>query len=259
MSREQTRKQEVNTIADYITAETAMPSFIPYPRFLLEMEMSHTAMLLYALLLDRTTLSRKNGWQDDKGRIYIVYPVAEMAGTLHKTLVTIQTALNELDGAGLVERRRRGFSVPNRLYVKLPPDIKDSLLMEQRKLYITPKENFTDDTKKTLPTTQRKLNTNQLTINQLTENQTNGASGEQPAAHGRYKNIFLSETEYAELKAEYPDRLERFIEEMSRYLAASGKTYKSYAAALRIWADNDKKGASKKGIPDYSYKEGESL
>lgn len=65
------------------------------------MELSQTAMLLYALLLDRTTLSRKNGWQDDKGRIYIVYPVAEIAGTLHKTTVTIQNALNELDGAGL--------------------------------------------------------------------------------------------------------------------------------------------------------------
>ena len=59
--------------------------------------------------------------------------------------------------------------------------------------------------------------------------------------------------------AEYPDRLERFIEEMSRYLAANGKSYQNYAAALRIWAGNDKKEAPKKGIPDYSCKEGESL
>lgn len=43
------------------------------------------------------------------------------------------------------------------------------------------------------------------------------------------------------------------------YLAASGKSYQNYAAALRIWAGNDKKGAPKKGIPDYSCKEGESL
>ena len=57
----------------------------------------------------------------------------------------------------------------------------------------------------------------------------------------------------------YPDRLERFIEEMSRYLAANGKSYQNYAAALRIWAGNDKKEAPKKGIPDYSCKEGESL
>ena len=82
---------------------------------------------------------------------------------------------------------------------------------------------------------------------------------EPPAPYGRYRNIFLSEAEYAELKEDYPDRLERFIEEMSRYLAASGKSYQNYAAALRIWAGNDKKGAPKKGIPDYSCKEGESL
>ena len=52
---------------------------------------------------------------------------------------------------------------------------------------------------------------NQTTINNLTENQTMGASGEPPAAFGRYQNIFLSQTEYDELQAEYPDRLERFI------------------------------------------------
>ena len=238
-----------------------MPPFIPYPRFLLEMGLSYTAMLLYALLLDRTTLSRKNGWEDDKGRIFIVYPVAEMAGTLHKTTVTVQTALNELDRAGLVERRRRGFSIPNRLYVKLPPDIKDSLLMKQRKLYIAPKENFTDDVKETLSTTQRKLNTNQLTINKLTESQTKGASGEQPpAAFGRYKNVFLSDTEIAELRAEYPDKWEYYIDRLSCHIASSGKKYQSHAATIYKWAQEDAaKQKPKKGIPDYSFKEGESL
>jgi len=45
---------------------------------------------------------------------------------------------------------------------------------------------------------------------------------------------------------------------MSHYLAATGKTYQNYAAALRRWADKDRKGAAS-GLPDYSYKEGESL
>ena len=31
---------------------------------------------LYALLLDRSTLSQKNGWQDSEGRTYIVYPLS---------------------------------------------------------------------------------------------------------------------------------------------------------------------------------------
>ena len=100
---------------------------------------------------------------------------------------------------------------------------------------------------------------NQTTINNLTESQTKGVSGEPPAPYGRYQNIFLSQAEYDELQAEYPDRLERLIEEMSHYLAASGKAYQNYAAALHRWAANDKKGAVKQGIPDYTCMEGESL
>ena len=251
--------KEATLIAEYITAETKLPPYLPYPRFLLKMDISQTAKLLYALLLDRSTLSQKNGWQDDEGRIYVFYPVAEIAEILDKSTMTVQSALKELDMAGLLERERSGFSAPNRLYVKLPPVLKISLPMTYEKLYISPKENFTDDVKKTLDMTQRKLYPNQTTINNLTESQTKGVSGGPSAPYGRYGNIFLSQTEYDELQAEYPDRLERFIEEMSRYLAASGKSYQNYAAALRIWAGNDKKGAPKKGIPDYSCKEGESL
>ena len=76
-----------DTIADYIMADTPLPIYLPYPRFLLKMEISQTAKLLYALLLDRSTLSQKNGWQDGEGRIFIVYPVAEIAEMLDKWLV----------------------------------------------------------------------------------------------------------------------------------------------------------------------------
>ena len=41
-------------------ADTKLPAYLPYPRFLLKMEISQTAKLLYALLLDRSTLSQKN-------------------------------------------------------------------------------------------------------------------------------------------------------------------------------------------------------
>ena len=248
-------------IADYITAETTLPPppYLPYPRFLLKMDISHTASLLYAILLDRSALSQKNGWTDSEGRIYVFYPVAEIAELLDKSTMTVQNALKELDMAGLLERERSGFSAPNRLYVKLPPVLKVSLPMDDKKLCISPKENCTNDVKKTLDTIQRKLYPNQLTINNLTESQTMGVSGEPPAAYGRYNNVYLFEQEYAELQAEYPDRLERLIEEMSHYLAASGKAYQNYAAALHRWAANDKKGAVKQGIPDYTCMEGESL
>ena len=51
------------------------------------MDISQTAKLLYALLLDRTTLSQRNGWQDDQGRTFIVYPIAEIAEMLDKRCV----------------------------------------------------------------------------------------------------------------------------------------------------------------------------
>ena len=53
-------------------ADTRLPPYLPYPRFLLQADLTQTAKLLYALLLDRSTLSQKNKWQDDEGRIYII-------------------------------------------------------------------------------------------------------------------------------------------------------------------------------------------
>ena len=66
------------------------------------MEISQTAKLLYSLLLDRSTLSQKNKWLDDEGRIYIIYPIAEIAEILDKGSTTIKGALNELDTGGAV-------------------------------------------------------------------------------------------------------------------------------------------------------------
>jgi hypothetical protein len=122
--------------------------------------------------------------------------------------MTIQNALKELDAVGLLVRERRGFSAPNHLYVKVPEAVKVSLDMAQRNLYVSPKENCTTEPKETLDMIQRNLYPNQLIINKLKENQTKGVSGElPPTPYGKYQNVFLSESEYAELKEEYPDSL----------------------------------------------------
>ena len=41
-----TRTQGGDPIADYIMADTKLPAYLPYPRFLLKMEISQTAKLL---------------------------------------------------------------------------------------------------------------------------------------------------------------------------------------------------------------------
>jgi predicted phage replisome organizer len=81
-----------------------------------------------------------------------------------------------------------------------------------------------------------------------------------PAAYGRYKNVILTDTELSELQAELPDKWEYYIDRLSGYIASTGRKYKNHAATIRRWvADDTAKAAPKQGIPDYSYKEGESL
>ena len=81
-----------------------------------------------------------------------------------------------------------------------------------------------------------------------------------PAAYGRYSNVFLSDTELAELQEELPGKWEFYIDRLSGYIASTGKKYRNHAATIRRWAaDDTAKAAPKQGIPDYTYKEGQSL
>ena len=108
-------------------ADTRLPPYLPYPRFLLQADLTQTAKLLYALLLDRATLSQANGWLD--------------AAALDRSSMTVKTALSELEDAGLIERRRSGFSKPNRIYVKLPSDGQKSFQVTDRNPSSIEKEN----------------------------------------------------------------------------------------------------------------------
>ena len=109
------------SVADYLTSDTSVPHYIPFPRFLLDMKLSHTAKLIYSVLLYRANLSKINGWIDEQGRVYITYPVTEIAENLHKGVSVIKEGLSALDRAGLTERKRN-FSAPDTIYVKLPTE-----------------------------------------------------------------------------------------------------------------------------------------
>ena len=176
-----------------------------------------------------------------------------------KSRTTVQHTLDELAADGLMERKGTRFAAADHIYVKVPPVVQVSVPMTAGKPDTISPENRTYDSRETGLMMSEKPYPNNYNINKLKESQTKGASGELPAPYGKYQNVFLTESEYAELKEEYPDSLERLIEEMSRYIAAFGNDYVSHAAAVRMWARRDRKGTGKKGIPDYSYKEGESL
>ena len=105
---------------DDLTVCTPLPRYLPFPKFLLDAQLSHTAKLLYALLLDRATLSRKNNWTDEQDRIYVIYPIPKLAQALGCSFSSVTRSLTELTDAGLIERTRSGFSKLSRIFLKIP-------------------------------------------------------------------------------------------------------------------------------------------
>lgn len=86
------------------------------PRF---RNISVEAKVLYGIMLDRMSLSQKNGWFDDDGRVYIVFTIEEIAELFNCGSQKAVKLLTELErDAGLLERKRRGLGRPNLLYIK---------------------------------------------------------------------------------------------------------------------------------------------
>jgi DNA-binding MarR family transcriptional regulator len=242
-------------MSDYMKTDAKLLPYLPFPRFLLGADLTQTAKLLYAVLLDRANLSRANGWTDEDGNIFIVFPLNKLADMVDKGSTTVKTALTELEAAGLIERRRCGNGMPNRIYVK-QPDSQDIDRLMDRKPATRQPENRPSDSRKTDRQMAGKPAPNKISNSNL-KNNLSGVS-ESARILGRYENVFLTEAEVAELQADFPTVWQEYIERLSEYMASTGKTYKSHAATIRRWVADDRR-KSKGGISDYSCKEGESL
>lgn len=69
-------------------------------------------------------------------------------------------------------------------------------------------------------------------------NATAKANRIQKHKYGEYKNVLLTDEELEKIKDEYPDWQKR-IENLSNYIASTGKSYKSHYATIRNWARRD--------------------
>ena len=240
----------MNSISDHLTVTTPLPRYLPYARFLLDTDLSHTAKLLYTLLLDRATLSQKNNWIDAQGRIYVLYPLSSLAKDLGCSISSITRAFAELENAQLVERVRSGFSKPSRILLMVPYTTQNCA--------VTVCKNAEHDCAEMSSMIAQKCTPNQRNKNNLKDNhlvRTNGTR----LMFGEYRNVFLTEKDYKRLKADFSG-LDDLIEQLSAYIQSTGRKYADHAATLRIWAKRQKtEQKSTPGIPDYTFKEGESL
>ena len=194
---------------EYIKAQTPLPAYFPYPKFLLQMSLSHTARLTYVLLLDRMTLSQKNSWVDAQGRAYVLYPLARLAADLQSSISSVTRALRELEAARLIERRSNGFSKPNQIFLGVPQTV--------QKCAIGMVKNEQPDCAKVSNTITQNCTPNQINKNDLRWNKINRTK----EAYGRYQNVFLEN--YSELKIEIAE-LDVLIEDLSAICGLQAKS-----------------------------------
>ena len=233
------------TMTQYLDETNAMPEYMPYPKFLLKMELTPTAKLVYVLLLDRFTLSKKNGWKDEDGRVYLVYTIENLAESVGVSRNSIKTALNDLEETGLIQRKRQGFSTPYRIYIMIPEKARAAEKKDINRIAgcennwkdwlgmygaaeseIAPSESKTDpiqseiassDGQKLTLTEPENLpsqdkqgcphTASQLAPNNIILNPitSNHINTANERAWGEFGNVMLTEAEYTELSTAYPD------------------------------------------------------
>ena len=240
----------MNAISDYLRPNMPLPQYLPYARFLLDADLSHTAKILYTLLLDRATLSQKNNWVDDRGRIYVIYPLSNLAKDLGCCVSSVTRAFTELEKTDLVERVRYGFSKPSHILLKVPHTVQNCAVTVCTSAQADCAILHSMIAQKCTPNQRNKSN---LKDNHLIK------TTDAPLTFGEYRNVFLTEKEYKQLQTDFSG-LDSLVEQLSAYIQSTGKKYTDHAATLRIWAKRQKtERKSTPGIPDYTFKEGESL
>ena len=243
------KDKEVNAISDYLKPNMPLPQHLPYARFLLDTDLSHTAKLLYTLLLDRAALSQKNNWVDERGFVYVIFPISSLSEALRCSTMSIKRALRSLEDADLIERSRSRIAVPNSLFVKVPTAQKRSSAWNGFALC---------DGTEMIPSMEQKCSTNQRNKSNLKDSHLIRTT-DAHLTFGEYQNVFLTAKEYRRLKADFSG-LDDLIEQLSAYIQSTGKKYVDHAATLRIWAKRQRPEQKQApGIPDYTFKEGESL
>ena len=81
-------------------------------------DVSVEAKLLYGLMLDRLSLSIKNGWFDSLNRAYIIYTIEDVSEDMHCASQKAVKLVAELEKkAGLIRKKRQGLGKPSLIYV----------------------------------------------------------------------------------------------------------------------------------------------
>ena len=124
--------------------------------------------LMYSILRDRLDMSIKNNWKDEKGYIYLIFSIKELANLLEIDRKAVMRYKKSLVDYGLIIDKRLGQGRPNRIYV-LKPELWDSQKSQNR----------TSRSPKTVPPEVPNKDTNDTYIKETNSNNVNKAGEEE--------------------------------------------------------------------------------
>lgn len=93
--------------------------------------MTNNAKLLYGLMLDRMSLSKKRGWLDEANKVFIKYSLNNIEEDLNVSRKTASSLLKELEEIGLIDMIQQP-GVANIIYVKNFVSERDQEVRNQR-------------------------------------------------------------------------------------------------------------------------------
>ena len=172
----------------YYGVEGDQFAFLMVPRFLIQddrfRDLSFEAIILYSLMLERMGLSRKNGWLDDQNRPFVFYSVESAMTDIRRSKPKSINVMKELQGIGLIERKKPGQGKPSLVYVKKfatendrpesnqNPTGKQDELPEVKNVYFKKEKTFTSGSKESELQEVNGVDRNYTESNQTEKNHT---------------------------------------------------------------------------------------
>lgn len=173
-------------------------------------KLSTDAKVLYGLFLNRVSLSKKNHWIDELGRVYVYYTLDNIQEDLHCANQKAMKLLKELESYGLIERIKQGLCKPDRIYVK-------NFILHQKSL-VQSNENHYSGVVKIIGPESRNSLPNNTEINNTEYSYTYpflSEDGKGMDEREQYRNYFNESLEVEFLKKNYPysqDQIDEILE-----------------------------------------------
>ena len=105
-------------------------------------KLNSDSKILYSFLLDRLSLSQRNHWFDEYGRVYLIFTREEVQNKLCLSEKTVTKAFKQLLEVNLISEKRQGLGKPNLIYVGKIQHEEVITNIEQKNLQVLNSKNY---------------------------------------------------------------------------------------------------------------------